>query len=278
MFKNMRINKWVIIIAVILVLLIIGGIVFMIGGNYVSIRGQNLNKYCYSLSGGMSGGYYSKTIRRYDNAHAIISIEKADWHSQDPEINEYLVDVSIMDELEGIIRKYRMNFWNGKKFTNMFIADGESKGYSFSFDKDYIDFSSQYYPARYSDKLYEFDEIIEKYLKNTKKLPGLVNTRKDSDISYELAEGELELYVYLYSSDYLGIRILNGKDEQIEISCSYKIINTDKNEVIDENDDKYTMTVYPKSQDEVSFSLKERLDSGNYKIVLGEIEIPFEIR
>ncbi|MDD5923761.1 MAG: hypothetical protein PUC88_03100 [Clostridia bacterium] len=250
----------------------------MIGGNYVSIRGQHLNKYCYSSSGGMSGGYYSKTIKRYDDAHALISIEKVEWHSQDPEVNEYLVDVSIMDELEEIIRKYRMNFWNRKKFSNMFIADGESIGYSFTFDKDYIDLSSQYYPARYSDKLHKFDEIIEKYLNDAKKLPGLVNTRKDSDISYELAEGELELYVYSYSSDYLGIRILNGKDEQIEISHSYKLINTDKNKAIDENDDKYTMTIYPKSQDEVNFSLKERLEAGNYKLVLGEIEIPFEIR
>lgn len=130
-------------------------------GNYVRIRGQHLNEYRYSSGGGMTGGYYTKTVKR-NKDYALIRIASAEWHSQEPTVTEYKVDVAILDELEAIIRKHRMNFWNKKKFTNMFVADGESYSYSFGFDNADISFSSQIYPARYSEKLKELDSVIEK--------------------------------------------------------------------------------------------------------------------
>lgn len=59
----------------------------------------------------------------------------------------------MLDDIEQIVRKYKMNFWNKRKFTNMFISDGESTSYTFSFDKTRIYFSSQFYPAMYGMKL-----------------------------------------------------------------------------------------------------------------------------
>lgn len=132
--------------------------------NYVSIRGQHLNKYSYTSGGGMTGGYYTKTVKR-DGDRARIHIESAEWHSQDPTVTEYLTDVVVLDELEAIVRKYKMNYWKGKKFTNMFVCDGESYSYHFDFDKAYISFSSQIYPAKYREKLAELDSVIEKYIK-----------------------------------------------------------------------------------------------------------------
>lgn len=277
MLKNSRIHKWIIIIVVIVFLFIIGGVVFMVSKHHVSIRGQHLNQYQYSSGGGMDGGYNSETVKRYDDIHARIAVESAEWHSQDPEVKEYLVDVSVLDELEGVVRKYRMNFWNRKEFSKVFICDGESIGYNFRFDENDFGFSSQVYPAKYRNKLRKFDEIIEKYLQDATVLPGLINTKKADEENYDLPEGELELYVYYYCDDDLGIRILNGKDEETEISRSYKIINNDTNQVIAEENSTYTTTVYPKSRDEMSFSLTERLGAGHYKIILGEIEIPFII-
>ena len=278
MIKNFRIKRIIIIAIILAFSIIVGGIVYIMGGHYVSIRGQRLESYRYSSGGGMTGGYHHETVKRYDEAHALISIEKAEWHNQDPEIEEYLADVSVMDELEGIIRRYRMNFWNGKKFTNEFIADGESEGYSFSFDSDGISFSSQLYPARYDIKLRKLHEIIDNYLEKAEKLPGLVNDKIDTEENYYLPEGKLELYVYTYSGDYLGIRVLNGTEKPVEIPVSYKLINTYTDKVIAENDEKYTNTVDSKSRDEIGFSLNERLEAGNYKLVLGGTEIPFEIR
>lgn len=267
-----------IIIAIVLVLAIIGGVIFMLGRNYVSIKGQHLNKYNCSSGGGMNGGYVSETVKRYDESHALITTEKADWYYQDPTVNEYLVDVSIMDELETIVRKYRMNFWDGKNFSNMFIADGETTGYSFDFDEEGVSFSSQYYPERYSKKLEKLDEVVDKYIQSAEKLPGLVNDRINDEENYLLPEGEFSTYVYSYANDTLGVRILNGTDDEKELSRSYKLINTDTNKVIDEKEEEYPLIMYPQTQDEMSIKLNERLEKGNYKLIIGDKENTFEIR
>lgn len=273
-----RTRKWLLIVAVIVLLFIVGGAVFMMGKHYVSIRGQHLKQYQYSSGGGMSGGYDRETVTRYDDTHALISTESAKWHNQDPEIKEYLADAAILEELEDVVRQHHMNFWNRKKFTKMFIADGETESYYFCFDEDEISFSSQLYPKRYYDKLRLLDETIAKYRKNAEVLPGLVRAETDSEEGYGLTEGVLELYVYAYRGDALGVRILNGKDEQIDISRTYQLIQTDTGKVVAEKEDTGTSTVYPKSWDEIDIDLAQRLEAGHYKLLLGEEVIPFEIR
>lgn len=248
----------------------------MIGQHYVNIGGQRLNQYRTSSGGGMSGGYSRETVKRLDDTHALVTVEKAEWYSQDPEINEYLVDVSIMDELEENIRKNRMNFWHRKKFTNLFIADGETDGYSFTFDKNEVRFSSQYYPPKYSRKLERFGEIIEKYLQNARKLPGLV--RKGGNPNPDIPEGVLDIYVCSYNGETIGVKILNGKDEPAEIACGYRIVQADTGKTIAEKKDESTETVNPQSMDTRSFPVTERLGEGSYKLLLGDMEIPFEIR
>lgn len=136
--------------------------------NYVNIRGQKLNTYTYNSSGDMTGGHFTETIKRYDEKHAIIIHEKAEWHNSEPVITKYLVDIAIMDEIEIIIRKCSMNHWNRKRFSRVFIADGSSHGYSFEFDTVGIYFSSQYYPRKYRDKLNILDEAVKKYLADGK--------------------------------------------------------------------------------------------------------------
>lgn len=138
-------------------------------GKYINIRGQKLNKYTCSSGGGMTGGYYIETIKRHED-QAIISIKSAEWHSQEPMVMEYLTDASVLDELETVIRKCKMNFWHRKKFTNMFISDGESTSYHFNFDNADISFSSQIYPMKYGKKLNMLDSIVKKYIEMGKKL------------------------------------------------------------------------------------------------------------
>ena len=140
--------------------------------NYVNIRGQKLNSYSYSTGGGMEGAYYRETVKKYEDK-ALIRTESASWHSEEPTVTEYLTDASVLDEIEAIVRKHKMNFWNRKKFTNMFVSDGESYSYSFNFDDAYISFSSQIYPLPYSKKLDELDAVVKKYIENGEKLPGM---------------------------------------------------------------------------------------------------------
>lgn len=131
-------------------------------GHYVGIHGQRLNSYVHSTGGGMRGGFYRLTVRRQGDK-ALISFEKAESFNQKPEIEEYFIDAAVLDELGAAVKKYRMNFWNRKKFTHMFVSDGESKSYSFEFDKESVSFSSQIYPGRYRKKLKSLESIISKY-------------------------------------------------------------------------------------------------------------------
>lgn len=154
----------IIIAAAVIALIIITVFFIKALGNYVNIRGQSLVKYEYSSGGGMTGGYYRKTVEKADETHARVIIEKAEWYDDEPATEEYITDIAILDELEGVIRRYRMNFWNNKKFSNTFVFDGESKSYTFRFDENSISFSSQVYPLRFQRKLNRIDEITKKYI------------------------------------------------------------------------------------------------------------------
>ncbi|MCQ2481107.1 MAG: hypothetical protein MJ121_03210 [Clostridia bacterium] len=269
-------KKWIILAVVAaVVLLVAGGIVML--KNYVGIGGQQLNKYSYSSGGGMTGGYHTETVKRSGDK-AIISIEDAEFYAQDPTTAEYVADATVMDELEAAVRRHNMNFWNRKKFTNIFVADGETDSYSFDFDKSEISFSSQIYPLRYSKKLSELDAIVEKYIKSGEKLPGLVNPKTESEDNYSIPDGKLEIYVYSYVDNTLGVRVLNGTDEQAEIAKEYKLTDADKGDVIASGAITDSSTFSPQSKGEMEIKLNERLPAGSYKLVFGELEIPFEIK
>lgn len=245
--------------------------------NYVSIQGQHLNKYSYGSGGSMTGGYYRETVKQYNN-RALITVESSEWHYQDPTVEEYLTDREVLNELEAVIRKYKMNYWNRKTFTKMFVNDAASEYYSFDFDNEAISFSSQIYPEKYRDKLAALDSIVKKYIDLGEKLPGLVNPAKENEAPYSVPEGELSIYVYSYAQDMLGLKVSNGTSETIELSERYKLINADTKEILVEEASSYNRKFSPHSRGEMDIRLKERLGAGNYKIVLGEVEISFEIR
>ena len=155
---------------VIAVVIILGVVVYMtFVSNMVFIKDKTLKSFSTSSGGGMSGGYSSETIST-DGDYALIRTEKADWHNDDPEINEYAVDKAVLSEINDIFWKYHMKRWNNKKFTNIFVADGESTSYDFGFAEKGVRFSSQIYPASVSEKLNEIDEVVNKYIETSKDL------------------------------------------------------------------------------------------------------------
>jgi len=132
--------------------------------NYVNIKDQHLISFSFNVSGDMRGGYYHMIVKGMDESNALIRIEDSEAFNTEPIIQEYTVDINIITELENVIRKYKMNHWNNKKFTDMFVSDGASYGYCFKFDKDFINFSSQIYPQNYRLQLKELDAIIKSYI------------------------------------------------------------------------------------------------------------------
>lgn len=175
--KKIITKKRILLIAASIIIIFAAVALIINLGNYVKIRGQRLNEYTFSSGGGMDGGYHSETVKRFDDK-ALIKIESAEWYAQEPTVTEYLTDAKVLDELEAVVRKYKMNFWNGKKFTNMFVFDGESESYDFDFDDVDISFSSQIYPLRYIKKLAQLDSIVKKYIETGEKLtvPSLTYT------------------------------------------------------------------------------------------------------
>lgn len=246
-------------------------------GNYVGIRDKHLNAYYYSSGGGMTGGYRNISVIRWEG-QALVSFESAEWFSEDPTVNEYLADIAVLEEIEAIVRKYKMNHWNKRKFTELFVHDGESHSYRFVFDDADIYFSSQIYPETYGSKLAELSSVIEKYVREGEKLPGLVNQKIDDDTQYSLPEGKAVIYVCSYAENTLGLRILNGTDEEIKLSETYKIINHNTGALLIEENTPYGGEIGKHSKDEIYIRLKERLTAGNYIMILGDWEIPFEIR
>lgn len=140
--------------------------------HFVNIKGTTLNRYYCATGGGMRGGYHQEEVVPKGNGHAVIRITRADWHNEKPEVEEYIVDAQVLSELEQVIRKYHINFWHKRKFTTMFVCDGESTSYSFRFGTKYISFSSQIYPPRVRGKLKEFDEILTKYIEKAIENPA----------------------------------------------------------------------------------------------------------
>ncbi|MCQ2558424.1 MAG: hypothetical protein MJ135_04810, partial [Oscillospiraceae bacterium] len=131
---------------------------------------------------------------------------------------------------------------------------------------------------RYARKLAELDRVVDKYISSGEKLPGLVMTNTGDDEIDLLEENVLAMYVYSYAENSLGIRVLNGTDEDVEIPESYTLRNADTGAVIQEQESTYNNRFYEHTIDEIHFKLKERLPAGSYVLYYGDYEIPFEIR
>lgn len=242
------------------------------------MKKQQLNQYSYSCGGGMSGGYISTKVKRTDEGALIIKTNR-EWHNAIPACNEYLVDASILDEIQTIFYKHHMKIWHGKKFTNMFVCDGCSYSYSFSLEKDNIHFSSQIYPPKYSNKLKQFDEVINSYLDNAKKLPGLTITEVESTADF-LVAGKLTLSVYSYADRCINYIIANGTDSEITFSSGYCLTNLNTDEAIDIEcyslSDEHSISA--EYSEDLSGRLKKSLAAGKYRLTIGELDCEFELK
>lgn len=251
-------------------------------GKIAGIEKEKLTGYQYSSGGDMSGRSYSESVCEYDENSALVTIMQRNWHGDDGTVKEYRVDKEILDELKAVFVKYHMKNWRNKKFTNMFVADGASYSYSFDFETDSVSFSSQIYPEKYSVKLKNLDEVVDKYLKNAELLPGLVPedaaNKDDYTLPYDINSGMLELSVYSYYRKDLCYRAVNGTDENKELDRTARLYREGESIPIHEESSEYKKTLYAHSQDEDSMMLSERLLPGKYRLEMFGCETEFEIR
>lgn len=124
-----------------------------------------------------------------------------------------------------------MQNWHRKNFSDLFVADGESTSYSFTFeDGTEVSFSSQIYPEFYSRKLSEIKEIIEQYKTSGTLEPGLVPGERNPEEAAAIDHpdnGRVEIEVCQYSKD--GIhRLMNELDISSARKRAYKATTNSK--------------------------------------------------
>lgn len=274
-----------IVCAVIIAVMVIAGcvLVFMgLFGKFAGIEKEKLESYRYSRGGDMRGSSYSESVREYSEDSALVTIVQREWHGDAGTVKEYLVDKEILNELKAVFVKYCMKNWDNKKFTNMFIADGASYSYRFEFEANSVSFSSQYYPKKYSLKLNELDEILNKYLENATLLPGLLiqdtSTEADYTPPYDLNSGEVVLSVYSYYHNYLYYRLVNGTDEDKKTESVIRLYRNGESVSIYEKSFENETTLYAHHSNEDSIELNERLTPGKYRLEVFGYITEFEIQ
>lgn len=267
-----------------IIVLIIGGLM-MFGlfgcGMKSELKDEKLVFFRNSSGGDMNGGGHSTLISIVDGAVILTDSGKSWWY-EDEEITEYRLDPAVLSDIERIFRKYNMQTWNQKKFTDMFVADGASVSYAFGFENNIqISFSSQIYPTAYAKKLSEITQVVKTYREKGTPKPGLV-TKERTDEEHALKNhpdnGLVEIEVYAYYTDRLAFRIFNGTDESVSISDTVKLVQNSNEEVLYDKSSEYPIDVDATSTDEESIRLPGRLKEGMYTLYVGDYSTEFEIR
>lgn len=264
-------------------IVVMGGLL-MLGlfgcGETPDVKDKTLVSFDCSSGGGMTGGGSSTTINLIDG-ETILTYSSTEWHHDDAAITEYKLDKAVLAEIESVFRKYRMQNWHQKKFSNLFVADGESTSYSFTFeDGTEVSFSSQIYPESYSRKLSEIKEIIEKYKAIGTLEPGLVPRERSPEEAAAIDHpdnGRVEIEVYQYSKDGIHYRALNGTNEDVTINRSVRLVrNSDGNVLCSESSEHPIKVRATSAADE--YLTTGRLEEGRYTLYVGDYCAGFEIR
>lgn len=243
---------------------------------------KDLIRYGYSSSGDMRGAFYSREICVYDDTRALMIITSQEWYNDDEKTEEYLIDGKVLNEIAEIFRDNHMNRWKNRNLSRIFVADGATDSYSFSFGDDDYGFSSQAFPPTYALKLKKIDDVIKKYSADKEKLPGLVfpeKTDEEKADRYNPVEGEITFNVSGYKESELSYILLNGCETEAVLKSDIHLFNSETSEEISLIISKYASdrSVSAMCYEEGSVKVKERLARGTYRLECGEYSAEFEI-
>lgn len=269
-----------ILLAVAIIVLVMFGFNKFGKGNSDSYQ---LVKYQTSFGGDMIGSFSQLSIEKLDDETAIIRSCKAEWYSQDPTVGEYIVPISVLEEVNEVFRDSNLKRCKKLPDSKVFALDAGSTSYSFNFeDKDTISFdTNKIVPKKAYDAIRQIDDIIAKAMLDEYKLPALVIVPVDEEESYNrLVDGACSIEVFEYYENYLHYRVLNGFDNEIELEDSiaiYKLDGDNKVEIYSQSSD-YPTTVSEQYQYDSTILLENRLEAGKYQLVIADYQCEFEIK
>ncbi|MCF0150262.1 MAG: hypothetical protein HUJ80_02515 [Firmicutes bacterium] len=254
------------------------------------IKDKTMFSYTHSFGGGMSGGGRSFELHYDCEDRLILTASSKSWYGQIPSVREYLVADDTLSRLEEVARKYHMERWNNKEFTNQFIADGASESYHFAFKKDRkkrggyesFGFSSQYYPDRYANKLAQLDAIVSDAVEKGELLPGLLLPAEEEEDAFAgpvIPAGEVSILVTEYSQDTLHFRMLNGTESELTVQAACAVYDAATGDLVCDNSDSYSspLSCSPQRYEDAATTLSVRLGAGIYRLTVGEYNGTFEI-
>ncbi|HJJ28415.1 MAG TPA: hypothetical protein O0X70_03380 [Methanocorpusculum sp.] len=104
------------------------------------VSAGGLERWTYTLSGDMLGGYYSLELRVADGA-VKISEEAQETHNSERKQRTASGDAELVSQIEEIIKKNKMYTWKNLKKSDVFALDAAAASYSFTYSGERISFS-----------------------------------------------------------------------------------------------------------------------------------------
>lgn len=122
-----------------------------------------LTYYEYSTESDITGTKYRETITPLDDQHAQMTVMSKYLFSGAAQNTKYLIDASVLREIERVFRKNRMFLWNNRRL-NRNRSDLHRKEYIFCFGvrtATYVIYTDEYL-GRYGKVVGEIRDIMKK--------------------------------------------------------------------------------------------------------------------
>lgn len=246
-------------------------------------RHGRLVSYSYKYGGDMKGGHSSVRIKKLDGLTAFMTYSNAEWHYQDPDVEEYHIPASVLGDIEKVYDEYSMYRFEWLPMSKIFVCDAGTGSWSFEFDdgKSSAFKDNKEIPLKGCEGLRKIEKIIADCRANADILPGLVRKSSENEDCYrKIEKGSIVFSVYEYSEGFLKFRFANGLDEDksVRMDVSISRYGKDGPEEIFRSESKSVIQLTAGYTEESSISLEERrLKEGRYVLEISGYRTEFEI-
>jgi len=123
---------------------------------------QKIIKFEINKGGAIDGKSECTVLYAVDAEHAFLRTTTIDGNGCDEKVTERPADIQSLVAVKDIFLKYEMYRWGSRTFSFKFSADRPTICYCFTFERETVQFSSQFFPKQYAAKLAELEDVIAK--------------------------------------------------------------------------------------------------------------------
>lgn len=236
-----------------------------------------------------------------EERRVLVSFEDAAWHHHCIAVREYLVPVSLLEDIKTIFNDNKLARCEKASNSHLMVLDAATSSYSFDFEKRKISFSStQDLPKGTYPALREIRQCVEKACAKGQRLPGLVlvpDKDGEAPLRNAVVKGQVGIKVVGYQGRTLSISIGNGLEQEQKVSLEAKLFLKDSGTSVSEMQNakgeatkpvKFQLVAEDLTTESTELSqyynydyywtLDKRLAAGQYSLMLGGYTTEFEIK